>query len=45
MYDTSIIDWKSLTETQLRNHVRDFAGTAFAMAAMAELQRRGLSIK
>lgn len=41
-YDTSIINWKKLTEQQLRNHIEAFAGTAFAEAARAELVRRGL---
>ncbi len=41
-YDTSIIKWERLTEEQLRNHVREFAGTEFAEAAKAELRRRGL---
>ena len=38
-------DVKKLTETQLRNWVRDFAGTGWDIEAMAELQRRGLEVK
>ena len=33
---------KKLTEKQLRNWVRDFKGTGWDIAAMEELQRRGL---
>ena len=35
-------DVSTLTEEQLRNWVRDFAGTGWDVEARAELARRGL---
>lgn len=34
----------NLTEAQLRNWVRDFKGTGLDLEAMAELQRRCLTV-
>jgi len=37
-------DVKKLTEKQLRNWIRDFAGTGWDVDARAELIRRGIKI-
>lgn len=34
--------WETLTVEQLKNNIRDFAGTEFEWKARAELQRRGI---
>lgn len=38
----SYCNFERMTEQQLRNQIRAFAGTEFEMEARAELQRRGL---